>query len=225
MQRPIVLSLLAMLVAGAAAAQERPDESKTLGAQMPDVELIADNDSTFMLSALWGKPVIVSPIFTTCPHTCSMITESLRDALRQIGEPGVGYYVLTVSFDPADDSAAMRAYRERMQLPAEWRVATARPDQLALLLGALDFTVTPMEGGGFAHPNLVAVLRPDLRIAQFVHGVMFEPADVRAALSDAAEEASLVRRFRWVLVSISVLALAAVLLTLRATRKRVEISM
>jgi protein SCO1 len=214
-----VVFLLAMLVAGAAGAQ-RPDESKTLGTQMPDVELIADNDSTFKLSALWGKPVIVSPIFTTCPHTCTMITESLRDALRQIGEPGVGYEVLTVSFDPADDSAAMRAYRERMQLPPQWRLATARPDELASLLRAVDFTVTPMEQGSFAHPNLVIVLSPDLRVARYVHGVMFVPADLRTAMEDAAEQASLVRRFRPLLVVVSLLAVGAVLWTLFATRKR-----
>lgn len=219
MRRYAACVLLSMLFAGAAAAQ-RPDESKTLGTQMPDVELVADNDSTFRLSALWGKPVIISPIFTTCPHTCGMITESLRDALREIGEPGVGYEVLTVSFDPADDSAAMRAYRERMQLPPNWRMATARPDQLAALLGALDFTVTPMEGGGFAHPNLVAVLRPDLRVASYVHGVMFASADLSTALKDAADQASLVRRFRPVIVLASMLAAGAVVWALLATRKR-----
>lgn len=221
MHRHAIAFLLAMLIAGAAGAQQPPDESKTLGTQMPDVELIADNDSTFKLSAMWGKPVIISPIFTTCPHTCTMITESLREALRQVGEPGAGYEVLTVSFDPADDSAAMRAYRERMQLPPKWRVATARPEELASLLRAVDFNVTPMEEGGFAHPNLVIVLRPDFRIASYVHGVMFEPADLRKALEDAADQASLVRRFRPVIVLVSLLAVGAVLWTLYATRKRV----
>lgn len=219
MRRQVVVFLLALLVAGTAGAQA-PNEPATLGSQMPDVELIADNDSTFKLSALWGRPVIVSPIFTTCPHTCTLITESLREALRPIGEPGVGYEVLTVSFDPADDSAAMRAYRERMQLPPRWRLATARPDQLASLLRAVDFTVTPMEEGGFAHPNLVIVLRPDLRVARYVHGVMFESADLRAALEDASEQASLVRRFRPIIVLFSLLAVAAVLWTLFATRKQ-----
>jgi protein SCO1/2 len=219
MQGHAIAFVLAMLVASAAGAQ-RPDESKTLGTQMPDVQLIADNDSTFKLSAMWGKPVIISPIFTTCPHTCTMITESLRDALRQIGEPGVGYEVLTVSFDPADDAAAMRAYRERMQLPPKWRLAIAQRDELASLLRAVDFTVTPLEEGGFAHPNLVIVLSPDLRVASYVHGVMFESADLRTALEDAAEQASLVRRFRPLLVLVSLLAVGAVLWTLFATRKR-----
>jgi len=187
---------------------------------MPDVELIADNDSTFQLSSLWGKPVVLSPIFTRCPHTCTMITESLRDALRQVGEPGVGYEVVTVSFDPADDNAAMRAYRERMQLPAQWRLATARVDELAALLRAVDFTVTPLEEGGFAHPNLVIVLGPDLRVASYVHGVMFEAEDLRAALEDASEQASLIKRFQPYIVMISVVAAVAVAGILFVTRKR-----
>ncbi len=187
---------------------------------MPDVELIADNDSTFQLSSLWGKPVVLSPIFTRCPHTCTMITESLRDALRQVGAPGVGYEVVTVSFDPADDNADMRAYRERMQLPPQWRLATARADELAALLRAVHFTVTPLEEGGFAHPNLVIVLGPDLRVASYVHGVMFEAEDLRAALEDASEQASLIKRFQPYIVMISVVAAAAVAGILFITRKR-----
>jgi cytochrome oxidase Cu insertion factor (SCO1/SenC/PrrC family) len=217
--RRVVYSLaLAALWAALASAQALPDEKKTIGTQMPDVALVADDDSTFRLSSLWGKPVIVSPIFTSCPHTCSMITESLRDALREIGEPGVGYEVLTISFDPADDTAAMRAYRERLGLPQGWRLATASAGDLATFLGAIDFQVTALEGGGFAHPNLVVVLGPDLRVASYVHGVMYDADDVRAALEDASERASLVRRYRPLLVVIVALGLGAVGWALYVTR-------
>ncbi|MCI0453017.1 MAG: SCO family protein [Candidatus Latescibacteria bacterium] len=220
MRRFACVIALAALPAALAPAQTIPDQTKTIGTQMPDVAFTADDDSTFHLSALWGKPVIVSPIFTSCPHTCSMITESLRDALRAIGEPGVGYEVLTISFDPADDTAAMRAYRERLTLPRGWRLVTASASDLATFLGAMDFNVTALEGGGFAHPNLVVVLGPDLRIASYVHGVMYETDDVRAALEDASNRASLVTRFRPVILLVVALGLVAVGWTLYATRRR-----
>ncbi len=219
MRRSILAVVAWLALCAVARAQAPPDEKKTIGTQMPDVTFVADDDSTFLLSSLWGKPVIVSPIFTSCPHTCSMITESLLDALKEIGEPGVSYEVLTVSFDPADDSAAMRAYRERLALPSGWHLATADSTNLATLLGALDFHVTALDGG-FAHPNLFVVLRPDLRIASYVHGVMYERDDVLAALKDAANKASLVRRFRPLIVGVVAFGLASVAWALAITRRR-----
>lgn len=211
---------LATALAVRASAQAPPDEKKAIGTQMPDVTFIADNDSTFRLSAMWGKPVIVSPIFTSCPSACPMITESLRDALRDVGEPGVGYNVLTVSFDPADDPAAMRAYREQMGLPKGWRLATLSAADLATFLDAIDFHVTALEEGGFAHPNVIAVLGPDLKVASYVHGVMFESAELNAAMEAAARKASLVTRFRPVLLAVSATGALAVLCVLYVTRRR-----
>lgn len=211
---------LAALIAGTASAQTRPDEAKTIGTQMPDITLVAENDSTYRLSKLWGKPVIVSPIFTSCPHTCGMITESLRDALREVGEPGVGYEVLTVSFDPADSSAVMRAYREQMNLPAGWHLATTSPDDLTAFLGAMDFQITALDGGGFAHPNLVVVLSPDLKVSSYVHGVMYESDALLAAMQAAARDSSLIRRFRPYLLLIMALGLVAIVGVLRVTRNR-----
>ncbi len=187
---------------------------------MPDVTFVADNDSTFRLSSLWGKPVIVSPIFASCPTACPMISESLRDALREVGEPGVGYEVLTVSFDPADDSATLRAYRERLALPARWHLATMSAADLATFLGAMDFRVTALDGGGFAHPNVVVVLGPDLKIRSYLHGVMFQGAEVHDALEHASRDSSLVRRFRPYLIALPVIGVMAVLWVLYATRRK-----
>jgi protein SCO1/2 len=211
------------LIAASATAQvtSRPDEAKTIGTHMPDVALISDDSTTYRLSSLWGKPVVVSPIFTRCPHTCSMITESLRDALAEIGEPGVGYEVLTVSFDPADDAAALRAYRERLGLPQGWKLATASAEDLDALLGALDFRVEAMDGG-FAHPNLVAVLSPDLTVSGYVHGIMYDAKEVRAALEHSAHRASLITRFRPFILLVAVAGALAVLWALFVTRRRSE---
>lgn len=215
------IAWLALVATGAAAqVTPRPDEAKTVGTQMPDIALVADDSTTYRLSSLWGKPVIVSPIFVTCPHTCTMITESLRDALAKIGEPGVGYEVLTVSFDPADDAAALRAYRERWGLPQGWRLATASADDVDALLGALDFRVTPMEGGGFAHPNLIAILSPDLTVSGYVYGVAYDAVEVRAALEYSARRSSLVTRFQPFILLVAVAGVLAVAWALFLTRRR-----
>jgi cytochrome oxidase Cu insertion factor (SCO1/SenC/PrrC family) len=212
------------LVATAAGAQVAtpPDESRTRGAQVPDVPLVDEDSTTFTLATLAGKPVVVSPIFTSCPHTCAHITSSLRDALASIGEPGIGYQVLTVSFDPQDGPAQLREYRRRLALPAGWKLAVASPDQLANLLDAIDFNYVPLSEGGFAHANVIAILTPTLKVSSYAHGVLYDPKDIRRKLETAANEASFVRHYRPVILLVGVLGLAAMTLVLLSTRKKPE---
>ena len=217
-----LLLALAVLPAPAVLAQVAmpPDENRTRGQQVPDVELVGEDSTAFALSTLAGRPVIVSPIFTSCPHTCARITESLRDALAAIGEPGVGYQVLTVSFDPADGPAQLREYRERLSLPAGWKLAVASPANLGALLDAIDFNYLALPEGGFAHANLIAILTPTLKVSSYAHGVFYESDDIRRRLENAASEASFVRHYRPVIVLVSVLGLAVMTLVLFMTRKK-----
>ncbi len=214
--------LAAALLAPAAVAQSviPPDIRKARGTLVPDVELTAEDGTTFRIGDLAGKPTVISPIFTSCPHTCSFITTSLRDALASIGEPEVGYHVLTVSFDPADGPGELRAYRERLELPDGWRLAVASPENLAALLDAIDFRYAPLEGGGFAHANVVAIVDPELKVSGFVHGVVYETDEIRAELERAARAVSLVRRARPLLIIVSALGLVTLTVVLVATGRK-----
>lgn len=217
-----VLTVAALfVVAGRANAEiTAPDEKAMLGRVVPDVELVAEDSTTFRLSSLAGKPILVNPIFTSCQAVCPEITGSLRDALATIGEPGVGYHVLTVSFDPADGPAELRAYRERLALPAGWKLAVATPENLAELLDGIDFNYETMPEGGFAHPNVVAVLSPALAVSGYLNGMMFEEKEVRTALERAAGRVSLVRHYRPVLIAVALLALAMMMTVLKLTKKK-----
>jgi protein SCO1 len=219
--RPAVAVAAVVWVANAAAqVTPPPDEKKTLGTTVPDVELVSEDSTTFRLSSLAGKPIILNPVFTSCPYACPQITGSLRDALATIGEPGVGYQVLTVSFDPKDGPAQLRAYRDRLALPAGWRLAVATPDNLARLLAAIDFRTAPLDGGGFAHANVIAFLSPALAVSGYAHGIMFTPDEVRTHLEDAARETSLVHHYRKFILAAGVAAAIAAALALGITRGR-----
>lgn len=187
---------------------------------MPDVTLIGEDSTSFALSSLAGKPIVVSPIFTTCPHTCTMITTSLRDALVSIGAPGVGYHVLTISFDPADGPAALRDYRRQMSLPEGWTLAVATDENRRALLDAIDFNYEPMPGGGFAHANVVAVLTPTLDVSAYAHGVSYDAKEIRSRLEVAAREASLVRHYQPYIALVGGVALLSLLVVLFVTRRK-----
>lgn len=216
------LTVAALLAASAALAQlpQRPDEAHTRGAQVPDVTLIGADSTTFALSTLAGKPVLVNPIFTECPQVCPMITTSLRDALAGIGEPGVGYHVVTISFDPADGPAEMREYARKLELPAGWTLAVATPENLRALMDAIDFNYEPAPEGGFMHANAVAILTPTLRVSSYAHGLSYDAKELRAAFEKATAEASFVRHYRPYIALAGVLALTAVVAALFVTRKK-----
>lgn len=187
---------------------------------MPDIALIGEDSTTFALSTLAGKPIVVSPVFTTCPHTCAQITGSLRDALTSIGEPGIGYHVLTFSFDPADGPAALREYRRRMNLPAGWTLATATDENRRRLLDAIDFNYEPLPDGGFAHANVVAVLNPMLEVSAYAHGVSYDANELHGRLEAAAREASLVRHYQPYIILVGAVALLSLLVVLFVTRRK-----
>jgi protein SCO1/2 len=222
MLRMLVVFVLAALVAPpvAYAVPSPPNEARVVGRPVPDVELRDDRGQPFRLGSLAGKPLVLNPVFTRCPHVCPMITSSLRDGLLAIGIPGDDYEVVTVSFDPADTVDDLRDYRERLELPDGWRLAIADSAELDTLLSAIDFHYEPLPGGGFAHANVVAVLTPDHHVSGYLHGVTYEESDIRRALLTAVAPPSLVAKFRPLMLAASLLALLAVLVVLWVTKRR-----
>jgi protein SCO1/2 len=216
----VVISILVAAFAANAQVVPAPDEARARGSHVSDATLVSDDSTKFQLASLAGRPVVVNPIFTACPDTCPSMTAALRDALREIGEPGVGYQVLTISFDPADGPSAMRAYRRRLNLPAGWTLAVANEENRRRLLDAIDFHYDSLPEGGFAHPHVVAILTPTLVVSSYAHGVRFEAKDLRGRLEVATREASFVRHYRPFIVAVAVAAWASVLAVLYATRKK-----
>ena len=214
-----ILLLLAWASVSFAQESMRPDETKTLGQPALDVEFIDENGETFRLSDLSGKPVIVSPIFTSCPHTCGMITSSLRDAVAPIGPPGGKYQILSVSFDPADTPETLKQYRIDQDLPANWKLAVGKGNSVEEFLAALDFKYQA-EGASFAHANLVAVLTPDQKISEYVYNIMFEEQEIRTALQTAVTGDSLVKKFRGWIVVVALVSALITGVTVMATRNR-----
>jgi protein SCO1/2 len=214
--------LASSLAAASASAQHvsRPDESKTLGVKVPETKFFADNGDTMAIGDLAGYPLIVSPVFTSCPHVCPAITGSLISALDGLGGVGKTFNVLTVSFDPEDDEADLRAYREKTGMPDEWILAVGPTEQVDSLLTAIDFDYLALPAGGFAHANAVAFLSPDLRVSGYLYGLWYTTDDVKTALRVAAGQRSLIERARPFLLIAGLLSLIAAALVIITTARR-----
>jgi protein SCO1/2 len=221
-------SALALLVSlGAVAVAETllpPDPSKTVGNVIRLDGFADENGHEVDREAQAGtRPWIVSPMYTHCPHTCSAVTAGVRRAIDQSGLAPSEYRVLSLSFDPNETPDGLRAFRARMQLPNDWLTLRARDtESLQRLLTALDFRTISMGNGDFDHPNLVAILAPDMRLAGYLFGVNFSPTELARLIRRAREGISAADAWRlyiFLFAAIGFLASAAVFAVL-LSRKR-----
>jgi protein SCO1/2 len=169
-----------------------PDSGRTIGGRIPFAGFVDENGNDFSpLETDAGpsgnpRPWIVSPMYTRCPHTCSAITTALRSALQRSALDPAEYRILSFSFDPHETAAGLQAFRARMRLPAEWLTLRARdPAALDRTLAGLDFRTITVAGNEFEHPNLVAVLAPDMRLTGYIFGINFSSAELARAVRRA----------------------------------------
>jgi len=205
---PLAWCYLAAFLAGivaAAASQAQtvlpPDPSKTIGGRVSFEGFVDENgrDVAALTAASNGEPKhawIVSPIYTRCPFTCSPITAALKTALRESALAPSDYGVVSLSFDPRETGESLRAFRETLQLPTGWlTVRAATAEALERTLASMDFRTMAIGEGQYAHPNLLVVLTPEMRLNEYIFGVTFPPeqlaAAVRAARSGGASS------YRW----------------------------
>lgn len=140
---------------------------------------------------------IISPMYTRCPGTCPAITANLRRALDQSGLAPSEYRVLSFSFDPNETAEGLRAFRARLQLPPDWLTLRAGdPQALERTSRALDFRTITIGNGDFEHPNLVAVLAPDMRLVGYLFGINVSPSEIARLVRSARRGVSAIDAWR-----------------------------
>jgi cytochrome oxidase Cu insertion factor (SCO1/SenC/PrrC family) len=200
-RRCVVGALFGLAYVAPGAAAETllpPDPSKTVGHVIRFDGFVDENGHELDRQAQADTlPWIVSPMYTRCPHTCSAVTAGVRRAIDQSGLTPSEYRVLSFSFDPNETADGLRAFRARLQLPNDWLTLRARdPGTLERTLKALDFRTISMGNGDFDHPNLVAVLAPDMRLAGYLFGVTFSPTELARSVRRARDGVSAVDVWR-----------------------------
>jgi protein SCO1/2 len=145
-------------------ADEKP--SPTLSARSLyrlDARFTDDQGATVSLSDLRDRPVVLAMFFASCEYACPIIVNDMK-RLRTALPAGTNVrprFVL-VSFDSArDNTAALRAYRERMNLDADWTLLRSEPasvQELAMLLGV---KFKRDDRGQLSHSNIITILNPE----------------------------------------------------------------
>jgi protein SCO1/2 len=125
-----------------------------------------------------GKPLLISLIYTSCYHSCSIFTRYL-DEIVEVAREALGedaFSVATIGFDAVNDSPArMTIYASGQGIDTPgWSFLSGDVESLKTLTTELGFTYAASPKG-FDHMAQVSVIDADGRVFRQVYGDRFDP--------------------------------------------------
>ncbi|XGC81122.1 SCO family protein [Bdellovibrio bacteriovorus] len=188
-------------------ASEQPKELQGIGideklGQKIDLNLKVkdDNGQEVTLGSFFdGKhPVIISPVYFACPGLCNFHLNGLTDALKLMDKDwsvGKKYKILSMSFDSKETpelaaqkkTTYMKLY-DREGAEQGWHFLSADEATVQAITQSLGFKFKWDEKAQeWAHASAAVVITPDGTISRYLHGIMFDPKDIKLALNEATE--------------------------------------
>lgn len=170
-----------VLLAGAtpAAAQEFDEKSAlaqsraAVGTRLADHSLLSAEGERITLSSFRGKPLLISLIYTSCHHTCPMMTSQLALAVAAARDAmgADSFNVLSVGFDTRNDTPdrMARFAAERGIDDPRWTFASADPGTIEALTRELGFTYFASPRG-FDHLAQTTVIDAEGVVHQQIYG-------------------------------------------------------
>lgn len=184
----VAVPLLAILAASAALADTSLRQTfdagaalrlsqEAIGRRLSDLTLTDAQGRQLSLSQFRGRPLVISPVYTSCFMVCPTTTAHLKRtaevATEVLGDSA--FAVLTVGFDTANDTPQrMGGYaRQRGISSPQWVFASVDRVTAGRLFSELGFTFAP-DGAGFTHMVQATVVDADGRIYRQIYGQQFE---------------------------------------------------
>jgi protein SCO1 len=161
------------------------------GAQVPlDAPFIdARGSRTTLGAAMDGRPSVLVLGYAACKDLCTTTLPGVAEALdRARLVAGVDYRAVFASIDARESPTVLDAFARR--IPAAdrdgWRFLGGDAGSVRRLADAVGFRYRyEPEHDAFAHAAGLVVLTPRGEVSRYLFGVRFEPAQLRAALSEA----------------------------------------
>jgi len=144
-----------------------------VGRQLSDYDLLDAKGRRTTLGAFRGKPLLISLIYTSCHHTCPMLTTQLAAIVEEArGVVGAdSFNVLTIGFDTRIDTPdRMRRFAaERGIDDSRWTFASADAVTVEALTRQLGFTYF-QSPRGFDHLAQTSIIDAEGVVHQQVYG-------------------------------------------------------
>ncbi|TDJ58507.1 MAG: SCO family protein [Planctomycetota bacterium] len=170
-----------------------------LDTQIPmDLEFTDENENTVTLGEYFGgdKPVVLTLVYYTCPGICNALLNGFASTLGDMRwTAGEEFEIVTVSIDPTESPALAQGKKEsyielygRSQAADGWHFLVGDQDNITKLAEAVGFGYRYEEGTGlYTHAATLMICTPDGRLSRYLTDVVFEPATLQLALTEAAD--------------------------------------
>ena len=157
-------------------ALERSQEA--IGNRAAEYEFLDQDRRPVHFSDYLGKPLLVNFIFTSCHHTCPMMTANLVKVV-DVARDAVGrnaFSVVTVGFDVEVDTPEMMHFFavERGVDFDGWDFLSGDSEAIERITADLGFYYTP-SASGFDHLAQSTVLDAEGKVYRQVYGQSFDP--------------------------------------------------
>ncbi len=170
-----------------------------LDAPVPlDAAFVDENGNTVPLRSFFrGKPVLIAPVYYSCPMLCSQILSGVVAGLRPLSlKPGRDFEVVAISFDPRDNAKIAKEKRDHYAHSYSsrdgiegWHFLTGGQAAVEPVMNALGFHYRWDESTRmFVHASGVMILTPEGRISRYLYGVEYEPKDLKLGLIEASHD-------------------------------------
>lgn len=188
-------------------ASEQPKELEGVGIDQMlggkiDLDLPFKNEageSVTLRQYFDGKhPVILSPVYFSCPGLCNFHLNGLTDALKVMEKDwsiGSKYQVVSVSFDSKETPDQAKTKKEtymkiydRPNTEKSWHFLTGDEAAVQALTKSVGFKFKWDEAGKeWAHASAAIIISPDGTISRYLPGIMFNPQDIKLAVIEAGD--------------------------------------
>jgi protein SCO1/2 len=187
------MASLALLVSAAAIAEpgvtgQPLDQAAALkqsqaaiGRTLADYRFLDPRGEAVNLSRFRGRPLVLSLVYTSCYHTCSVLTNQLARMVK-VAQDALGpdsFAVLTIGFDTTNDTPERMASFARargISLP-NWWFLSADSATIEALTQDLGFIFFPSPKG-FDHTAQTTIVDREGRVYQQVYGDYLQPPDL-----------------------------------------------
>lgn len=159
------------------ATQALAASEAAIGRQIGDHRLLRSDGTALTLSELWGKPLVISLVYTSCSTVCPVSTQTLKSSVAQ-ARKALGtdsFRILTVGFDARNDTPRrMTAFARDNAIDKDplWQVVSGSPAALEALIEDVGFTYSGA-AGGFEHISQTTIVDAEGRVYRQVYGDEF----------------------------------------------------
>ena len=142
------------------------------------------------------KPVIISPVYYNCPRLCNFHLNGMTEALQKLDwNPGQKFEMIAVSFDaketPELAAAKKASYMKMYNRPGTeqgWHFLTTTEETVKQFTKEVGFEFKwNEEAKEWSHASAAIVVSPAGKISRYLPGIVFEPQNVKLALTEAGE--------------------------------------